>query len=306
MVVLLVMLLSTFPVFADLSYISAASIFELGVSARTLAMGGTFIGLADDQAAVFYNPAGLPQVSNTKYSSLFTRPFGAYSYGVLGVAQHNWGAYFLLLDSGSLEERDLCGNSIGDFRYTSMGLILGWGHEISNNVSVGLQGRAYGLASPVRGVGISLSPSILVSEGARSYALVWQNRVSTGTKFTDDHTEPWASDLTAGFAWKMDKATFCMDFTENLIIRGDIHAIRLGYEYSGFDPITLRAGTNRDWTSFGASVRWKDLQVDIAYLIHYALAHTYVVSVSYQQNNSPADAIASPIHWFQDLIKKAR
>ena len=33
--------------------------FAVGVSARSLAMGGGFTSLADDAAAIFYNPAGL-------------------------------------------------------------------------------------------------------------------------------------------------------------------------------------------------------------------------------------------------------
>ena len=40
-------------------YSYVASIFELGMGVRALAMGGAFIGLADDGNALFYNPAGL-------------------------------------------------------------------------------------------------------------------------------------------------------------------------------------------------------------------------------------------------------
>ena len=76
---LILSLCMVLPALADDSYVSTASIFELGVSARTLGMGGAFIALADDEAAVFYNPAGLPSLTTTRFSSLFTRPFGAYS-----------------------------------------------------------------------------------------------------------------------------------------------------------------------------------------------------------------------------------
>jgi len=293
------------PSLADDSYISTASIFELGVSARSLGMGGTFIALADDEAAVFYNPAGLPQLSKTKYSSLFTRPFDAYSYGVLGAAERGWGGYLSILDSDTLEKRDLYGNPIGNFRYASMGLLLGWDHQLTGNFSLGLQVKGYGLASPTQGFGLALSPSVLFQEGPRSYGIVWRNILNTGTRFSNDHIEPWISDMAVGIAWRFDKVTYCIDFTENLITRGDIRCVRMGCEYTGFDPIVLRAGTNRDWSSMGMSVHWKDLRIDFAYLLHYALPDSYIVSLSYERTSSLTAELVNAIRWFGSLLRKA-
>ena len=293
------------PSLADDSYISTASIFELGVSARTLGLGGTFIALADDEAAVFYNPAGLPQLSETRFSSLFTRPFGAYSYGVLGAAERGWGGYLLILDSDTLEERDLYGNPIGSFRYTSTGLLLGWGHQLTGSLSIGLQVKGYGLASPAQAFGLALSPSILFQEGPRTYGIMWRNLIATGTRFSDDHVEPWGSDMAVSLAWRFDKVTYCIDFTENLIIRGDIRCVRMGYEYTGFGPLVLRAGTNRDWSSVGLSVQWKDLRIDFAYLLHYALPDSYVVSLSYQETDSFTRMLSRAIRWLGSIIRQA-
>jgi len=302
---LILSLCMVLPALADDSYISTVSIFELGVSARTLGMGGAFIALANDEAAVFYNPAGLPQLSKTRFSSLFTRPFGAYSYGVLSAAERGWGGYLLLLDSDTLEERDLYGNPIGNFRYTSTGLLLGWGHQLIGNFSLGLQAKGYGLASPTQAFGLALSPAILFQEGPRSYGLVWRNLLSTGTRFNDGHIEPWVSDMAVGLAWRFDKLTYCIDFTENLITRGDIRCVRMGFECTGFGPIVLRAGTNRDWSSVGGSVHWKDLRIDFAYLLHYALPDSYIVSLSYESTTSLAAELVKSIRWFGSLLRKA-
>ena len=292
------------PAMADDSYISTASIFELGVSARVMGLGGAFIALADDEAAVFYNPAGLPQLSGTRFSSLYTRPFGAYSYGVFGAAEPRWGGYLLILDSDTLEERDLYGNPIGSFRYTSTGLLLGWGHQLSGSFSLGLQAKGYGLAIPAQGFGLALSPSVLFHEGPRSYGIVWRNILNTGTRFSDGHSEPWISDIAVGLAWRFDDATVCIDFTENLITRGDIGCVRMGYEYTGLGPLVLRTGTNRDWSSASLSVHWKDLRIDLAYLLHYALPDSYVVSLNYESTSSPATGLGNTIRWFGKLIRK--
>ena len=293
------------PALADDTYISTASIFELGVSARTLGLGGAFIALADDEAAVFYNPAGLPQLSETRFSSLFTRPFGAYSYGVLGAAERGWGGYLLILDSDTLEERDLYGNPIGSFRYTSTGLLLGWGHQLTGNLSLGLQVKGYGLTSPTQAFGLALSPSILFQEGPRTYGIVWRNLLATGTRFSDDHSEPWVSDMAVGLAWQFDKVTYCIDFTENLITRGDIRCVRMGYEYTGLGPVVLRAGTNRDWSSVGLSVQWKALRIDFAYLLHYALPDSYIVSLSYQGTGSLMRALSKAVSQLSEKFRQA-
>ena len=300
---LMLSLCMVLPALADDTYISTASIFELGVSARTLGLGGAFIALADDESAVFYNPAGLPQLSKTKFASLYTRPFGAYSYGVLGAAEQGWGAYLLLLDSDTLEERDLYGNPIGSFRYTSTGLLLGWGHDVASNLSFGLQIKSYFLVSPTQACGAAVSPSVLFQEGPRTYGIVWRNLIATGTRFSNGHIEPWIRDPAAGLCWRGKNATYCVDFTENLITRGDIRCVRMGYEYTGFGPLVLRAGTNRDWSSVGLSVQWKALRIDFAYLLHYALPDSYIVSLSYQEADSLTRTLSKAIRWLGSTIR---
>ena len=267
------------------AYISTASIFELPISARVAGLGGAFIALADDGAATFYNPAGLPQLSELKLASHFTRPFGAFSYGTVGTAGSGWGGYFLLLDSDTLEKRDLYGNPIGNFRYTSLGLVLGIGHGMGGGVSLGLQAKAYGLAFPTQGFGFSLSPCLMFREGARTYGIVWRNLLNWPIRYADGHTEPWITDITVGIAWRMGTEVYLVDFTENLITRGDISCVRMGYESRRFYPLVLRAGMNREGASIGFSVYWNNLRIDFALLTHGVLPQTYMVSFSYRWVN---------------------
>lgn len=267
---------------ADENYINTASIFELGFSARVLGMGGAFIGLADDGAAVYYNPAGLVLSSETRFSSCFTRPFNTFSYGGLGLVQPGWGGYLLILDSDTLEERDLYGNPIRTFRYTETGVVLGLGWAVSHGLSFGLQIKLYGLVFPSSGFGLALSPCLFFHQGGFSCGVIWRNRLNTPIRYADGHTEPWIPDIAVGITWR-DKSILCsIDFTENLITRGDISCVRLGAEYVGFFPLVIRAGANRDWSSFGFSVYWDNLRLDFAYLLHSFLPETYILSLEYQ------------------------
>jgi hypothetical protein len=63
---------------------SLAIFSDLSPSARVMAMGGTFVALADDGFAIYYNPAGLYQVTDYQFHSSYQRPFG------LSFLTHSW------------------------------------------------------------------------------------------------------------------------------------------------------------------------------------------------------------------------
>jgi len=302
-VVLIICVLIVVPTIAGDTYISTASIFELGVSARTIGLGGAFIGVADDEAAIFYNPAGLASLSETKFSSLYVRPFGAYSYGAVGVSEHGWGTYLLVLDSDTLEERDLYGNVTGSFRYTSGGLLFGFGKRIGSNLSCGLQVKGYRLFSPTNASGLCVSPSILYRQGALTSGIIWRNALSMGIYYADGHTEPWIRDIAVGLSYKYKDTTYCIDFTENLITRGEIACVRMGCEYAGCKPFVFRVGTNRDWSSLGFSFHWENLQLDFAYLLHYALADSYMISLSYQGTGSLMTELSKATQQLSSIVR---
>jgi len=268
------------------SYINTASVFELWCSARALGMGGAFIALANDGAAVYYNPAGLAFLPTNAFSSLYTRPFGAYSFGVLGLAGRTWGAQLLILDSDTLEERDLYGNVIGSFRFTETGVILGRGVTLGTHFAFGIQIKLYSLIFPDNGFGLALSPGILYTQGALTYGIVWRNLVSTDIYYSNRHTEPWIRDIAVGISWREEDRVICVDFTEHLITRGDIRCVRLGVEYTRFWPVVLRAGVNREGSSLGLSAYWENMQIDFACLLHKELPPSYLLAFSYQWEGS--------------------
>jgi hypothetical protein len=284
-------------------YTNTASVFELALSVRAIGMGGAFIGVSDDDAAVFYNPAGLTRLDATTSSSLFTRPFGAYSYSVLSIADRGWGAQLLLLDSGTLQERDLYGFPTGTLRHTETGFVIAGGITAAAGMSLGLQAKVYALALPTQGFGASLSPSLLYQEGPRTYGIVWRNVLNTGLGFVGGHTEPWVRDLVVGLAWQAGTTLFAIDFTERVITRGDIASLRAGVESTYFHPITLRVGTYREGSSVGASVLMRGFRVDLAYVLHYALPDSYYVALNYGWDTPLWDVLTSPFRWLASLLR---
>lgn len=58
-----------------------------GNGSKAIAMGGAFVGLADDFSAVFWNPAGLTQMEEASLSFFVTNiiPDGGYKFDLLGI-----------------------------------------------------------------------------------------------------------------------------------------------------------------------------------------------------------------------------
>ncbi len=88
---------------------SGAQFLELGVSARAVGMGNAFLAIADDASAIFYNPAGLSQLSQREiilthvdYPADITYDFAglAYPFHRLGGV---WGLGFYFLNSGEMD-----------------------------------------------------------------------------------------------------------------------------------------------------------------------------------------------------------
>ena len=78
---------------------TSATFLKYGIGSRAVAMGGAFGGLADDITAMYWNPAGLAQLSNSELSVTHNESFQGinddfagyafhYKKGVLGVAAY--------------------------------------------------------------------------------------------------------------------------------------------------------------------------------------------------------------------------
>jgi hypothetical protein len=64
----------------------AAEFLKIGVGARALGMGGSFVSLADDASAAYWNPAGLVQLDSREAMGMHASQFGGVvGHDVIGV-----------------------------------------------------------------------------------------------------------------------------------------------------------------------------------------------------------------------------
>lgn len=123
---------------------TAAQFLKLGVGARAIALGGTFVGEANDLSALYWNPAGLSklagsgvQLSHTNYLADID-----YNYFAFGTNLGNAGTVavsLIYLDSGEMEVRTTRQpEGTGErFDVQDLALQLSYGRALTDRFSIG-------------------------------------------------------------------------------------------------------------------------------------------------------------------------
>ena len=73
----------------------AAEFLSHGVGARALGMGSSFVSIADDATATYWNPAGLVQIQRRAFAAMYSDSFGAAQGSFLskGLVEYNFISY---------------------------------------------------------------------------------------------------------------------------------------------------------------------------------------------------------------------
>ncbi len=73
----------------------AAEFLSHGVGARALGMGSSFVSIADDATAAYWNPAGLAQIRRRAFAMMYSDSFGTAQGGFLnkGLVEYNFVSY---------------------------------------------------------------------------------------------------------------------------------------------------------------------------------------------------------------------
>ncbi len=263
-------------------FADVAAIFQLGVGARPLGIGGAFIALADDENAVFYNPAGLGLNRIIGVTSLVTHQLGAASFTAVGVALPFFGVNFLQLDSGIIT-----GPQFEPFRYMSRGAIVSVGIPLISigevSLAFGTRLRMFQAVEPTPGFGWTVDASILVvGEYLRLGAMV-ESLVSEPILFRGGHSEAWPTDLQVGIAgtvplWGNLRLNLVFDLIG--LISGNIRSMFGVEAWAG--GLGIRAGSDGLMTAFGATIDFFAFRFDWAYTIHQYLPASHRISLTFR------------------------
>lgn len=224
---------------------SAAQFLKLGFGARALGMGEAFAAVADDAAALHYNPAGLaPGAGPQGKTALFSHAWHIQDMGVSQAAllSRPWGFGLTYFSVGEMEGWDDTGTvQTGDFTARDLAFSVGRGFEAGPFRAgialkyIGQKIKDSSAHAAAADLGLLYQP-----ENSRVKYGVSLANLGTRIKFRED-AFPLPLTLRAGASVALKGAPVLLaaqaDFAND-----SGAALRLGGEYAVTDSLRLRLG----------------------------------------------------------------
>jgi hypothetical protein len=277
----------------------AAEVLTMGAGARPLAMGGAFVGAANDATAAYWNPAGLATIDDIEITTMHATQSDLQSYDYANIAfKTDFGAYaFSYLQLG-VDGIDITGSTptiLGTTQYSDKAEYLSGGWKIANNLAIGaslkvLQTNAYtasafGIGSdfgilykPFKELGIGLVGRDITGG---SY-IAWSNTPTNPTQVLSpsitlglSYTKEFGKRTEAGAA-PVPGSTLSVNLDVDTLYAGEaLNNYHFGAEYWYRQFVALRVGfetkgfqfDNDDFTPSAGVGIWAYLfEIDYAYV----------------------------------------
>ncbi|MBD3285039.1 hypothetical protein GF359_01575 [candidate division WOR-3 bacterium] len=267
-------------------------IFELGGSARSLAMGQAYNAIADEGECMLYNPAGLGQIRTTKIGlmggllyagamqSVVTANMPLATYGTVGLT---YSGAFSSLDDGDILDPE--GNPVGgSASMNNSALMVSYGKKF-RYIGVGLSPKIMlGVLHDESAFGFDADFGAIIYPASINpdwnYDLVTigvsvKNLLGSTMSYTDSGEEPAIPRiLRAGVGVKILEM-FAGDFDISLPLgeSGETGWYG-GLEFTPVDIISLRGGVNHNSINAGMGLHF-DLARSVGMDIDYAFMYPY-------------------------------
>jgi len=277
----------------------AAEVLTMGAGARPLAMGGAFVGDANDATAAYWNPAGLATIDDIEITTMHATQSDLQSYDYANVAfQTDFGSYsFSYLQLG-VDGINITGSTptiLGTAQYSDQAEYLSGGWKLGNNLAIGaslkvLQTNAYtasafGIGSdfgilykPFKELGIGLVGRDITGG---SY-ISWSNTPTNPTQVLSpsitlglSYTKEFGKRTESGTA-AVPGSTLTVNLDVDTLYAGEaLNNYHLGVEYWFRQFVALRGGfetkgfqfDNDDFTPSAGVGIWAYLfEIDYAYV----------------------------------------
>ena len=293
----------------------AAEFLRIGIGARALGMGGSFVSIADDASATYWNPAGLVQLESREAMGMHASQFGGVvNHDVLGVVSPlstpdrrvaiGLTAIRLAVDHIKVTKdakvgEDANGNPIIDPNRVDersaydLAFFLTYARAMSDRWSTGLnvkvirqslvgEGASFGIGFDL---GVLYRPDPKLALGARfspTTKIFWdtgRHETVSPTLTLGAHTTHQLDALQGSLTLGLD-AGFSFEGQEaDQFQSGNLSGNLLpGVEYWFRNTVALRAGSDSGNFTAGAGVRYKQVGADYAYLSHDELDGTHRIS----------------------------
>ncbi len=238
-------------------------------SARAAAMGGSFITVLNDPAGLYYNPALLTTVDSMQASFTFFKHVLDINSGAATVATNlegigHVGVGVSYNSYGSFKRTDRSGQDIGEFGANDIVAVVGWGTELGEGFSAGVNGKAiFSGIENYNSMALALDGGILYVDTAnRMQAGLSILHLGSQVSSFGDENEDLPLDLKLGVSHQLRGLPLLialnfsrlLDDSDAFIDR--FAAFSLGGEFTLSRPLRLRVGYNnriRQEIPFGQS-----------------------------------------------------
>ena len=275
---------------------NAGNFLKFGIGARAMGMGNSFVAIADDATAVYWNPAGLTQATENQVFVSYAERFGAgiqdQSAGVVLRWRKRINVGFALARTslgdikhtteGNVDSR---GRPIidGSFDDAEVGLLFASGVRVHEILSIGLTAKymIHELADKnATGLGLDIG-WLFRPAGSLTLGLNAQNINRPRMKWNTSGTHYDRIPANFKFGGALDILDSKMRLSADLNVP-DFGSVGLntGVEYSPTSYIVMRGGLARSDIATGASISWDTIHLDYAFRMQ-ELGDTHRFAVSY-------------------------
>ncbi|MFQ5452681.1 MAG: PorV/PorQ family protein [Candidatus Zixiibacteriota bacterium] len=239
---------------------SAFPFLKINISARAVAMGGAFTGLADDEASLYYNPAGITSFEEKRFILGYHNYFVDMQSGLVGYIKDLdytkfIGAYISYLNYGEFIETDQLGNTTGDFSGGDFLLAFTFAMKQGYHYSFGATAKIiYEKIQDFSATGLAFDLGAKYNPDRNRYGvgLMIQN---LGFQFSGLGNEKDRLPLTIRSGFSYNPKGLPLTLSTDLILPIDNNLIfAVGGEYHELKPFYIRMG----WNSFGSNFRASD------------------------------------------------
>lgn len=236
---------------------SGFAFLKINTGARATGMGGAFTGLADDETALYYNPAGIASLEGRHYLAEYHNYFSDLQNGMVGYLHEVRygtviGAYLSYLDYGEFTRTDEAGNILGEF---------GGGDMVLGLSAATTRGESYRFGATLKfiyetiedysatGVALDLGARYNTFRGRYTAGLAIQN---LGVQLSSLGEQKDDLPLMVRAGGSATPKGLPMTIAGDVIVPVDNDIdFAVGAEYFEFKPLYIRAG----WNSFGSNYK---------------------------------------------------
>lgn len=239
----------------------AFNFLKIEVAARPVAMGGAFTGIADDEASMYYNPAGMASFEDKRFifgyhNNIFDMQSGfvGYIHPLDYRGDKALAVYLDYLNYGDFIRTDNLGNEEGTFSGSDILFAAGYAMKLNEFLQLGGMVKIIYEKIDVyssHGFAVDLGARYTLYDERTTFGLMVQNLGAQLSGFTDEaEKDPLPLRLRAGVSHLPRGLPARLAVDAIVPTDNDIY-VAIGAEIVELKPLFLRVG----WTSFGSNFK---------------------------------------------------